>query len=78
MMLKKIKKIAVVSCVITVAGGSIACTSQQQYALGGAALGAGAGALIGGAGHSAHGAATGAAIGAAAGAIGGSLIAPED
>lgn len=72
-----IKTIALCTCLASLSGcGGL--NTQQQYTLGGAAVGAGAGALIGAAGGSTHGAGTGAAIGAAAGAIGGALIAPDD
>ncbi len=72
-----IKTIALCTCVLSL-NGCGGLNTQQQYTLGGAAVGAGAGALIGGAGGSTHGAGTGAVIGAAAGAIGGALIAPDE
>lgn len=69
-MLKTIKTVAVVTCIVTLTGcGNLNHT--QKNTLGGAvigtALGAGIGAVSGHAG-------TGAAIGAAAGAVGGALM----
>jgi hypothetical protein len=64
------RKLAIITSVAALALASAGCTTTEQRAAGGAAVGAGTGALIAAAtGSSGRGIATGALIGAAAGAL---------